>query len=83
MIATVIKIQKKKSRYGGFFYYCFFKSVDNQKSYYTCLYPKMRNFARWKKVMDIGTTLSNLKLVKGKDKLVDADSKFQVVEEKD
>jgi len=82
MIATIIKIQKKRSRYGGFFFYVFFKSVDNKKSYYSCLYPKMRNFLRWKKVMDVNTTLSNLRLVKGKDKLIDADSKFVKVEEK-
>jgi len=81
MIATITKIQKKRSRYGGYFFYVFFTSADNKKSYYSCLYPKMRNFARWKKIMDIGTTLTNLKLVKGKDKLVDADSKFVVVEE--
>lgn len=80
MIAEIIKIQKKKSMYGGYFYYAFLKGVDG-KSYYTCLYPKMRNFARWKKVLDVGTTLSNLKLVKGKDKLIDADSRFEIVEE--
>ena len=82
MIATIIKIQKKSSRYGGFFFYVFFKSVDNKKSYYSCLYPKMRNFARWKQVMDVGVTLSNLKLCKDKTNLIDADSKFQIVEEK-
>lgn len=81
MIATIIKIQKKQSRYGGYFYYCFFKDVSGQQTYYTCLFPKMRNFARWKKVMDVGTTLSNLTLVKGKDKLIDADSRFVKVEE--
>lgn len=81
MIATITKIQKKSSRYGGHFFYVFFRSIDGKKSYYSCLYPKMRNFARWKLVMDIGTTLTNLKLVKGKPKLIDADSKFVIVEE--
>ncbi len=80
MIATIIKIQKKRSRYGGYFFYAFMKGEDG-KSYYTCLYQKMRNFSRWKKVLDIGTTLSNLRLVKGNPKLVDADSRFKIVEE--
>ena len=80
MIATLIKLQKKKSIYGGYFYYAFFKDEDG-RSYYTCLYPKMRNYVRWKKVLNIGTTFSNLRLVVGKTKLIDADSRFKVVEE--
>lgn len=80
MIATIIKIEKKSSRYGGFFYYAFFKGKDN-KSYYTCLYPKMRNFSRWKKILEEGIKLSNLKLVKGKKNLINADSRFKVIEE--
>lgn len=80
MTAEIVKIQKKPSRYGGFFFYAFFKGLDG-KSYYTCLYPKMRNFARWKKVLDVGTTLSNLRLIKDNNKLIDADSNFKVVEE--
>lgn len=80
MTAKIIKIQKKSSRYGGFFFYVFFKGLDD-KSYYSCLYPRMRNFTRWNKVLDVGTTLSNLKLVKGKDKLINADSRFVLIEE--
>ena len=52
MIATIIKLQKKRSRYGGYFYYCFMKDEDG-KSYYTCLYQKMRNFSRWKKILNV------------------------------
>jgi len=80
MTAKIIKIQKKSSRYGGHFFYAFFKGLDG-KSYYTCLYPKMRNFSRWKKVLDVGITLTGLKKVIGKDNLLDADSRFKVVEE--
>ncbi len=78
MKATIIKLQKKPSRYGGFFFYCFFKGDDGD-SYYTCLYPKMRNFSRWKKILKVGTRLSGLKLVN--KRLVDADSRFVVVKE--
>jgi hypothetical protein len=83
MIATIIKIEKKRSRYGGYFFYCFFKGTDG-KAYYTCLYERMRNFKRWSKVMDVGVTLSNLRLVKGKkDNLIDADSRFKLVKEQE
>lgn len=80
MIYTLIKLQKKASRYGGHFFYAFFKG-DDGNSYYTCLYPKMRNYARWKKCLKIGTMFTNFKRVKGKEKLIDADSRFKVVEE--
>ena len=78
MTCEIIKIQKKKSRYGGYFYYAFFKSLTG-KSYYTCIYERMRNYSRWKKVLDVGITLTGLKLsTKGKN-LIDADSRFNVV----
>ena len=79
MIATIIKIQKRKSRYGGYFYYAFFKD-DKGKSFYTCLYPKMRNFSRWNKILKVGVTLAGLHTVKGKAKLIDADSRFTKVD---
>jgi len=80
MIATLMKLEKRPSRYGGVFYYAFFKTSDG-KSVYTCLYERMRNYKRWKKVLKVGTVFSKLKLVKGKKNLVDADSRFVVVEE--
>ena len=78
MKAKLTKIDKKPSRYGGYFYYAFF-SDDKGKSYYTCLYPKMRNFTRWSQVLKEGIILSNLRLVRGKNNLIDADSRFKVV----
>jgi hypothetical protein len=78
MTAEIIKIQKKPSKYGGDFYYAFFKGLDG-KNYYTCLYPKMRNFSRWSKILGTGVTLTNLRVVKKNPKLIDADSKFEVV----
>ena len=80
MIATLMKLEKRPSRYGGHFFYAFFKTSDGQ-SVYTCLYERMRNYKRWKKVLKVGTVFSKLRLVKGKKNLVDADSKFQIVEE--
>ena len=80
MTAEIIKISKKRSKYGGIVYLVCFKSLAN-KSYISYIAPKFRNFSRWKRVLNVGTTLSNLKLVKGKDKMIDADSRFVVVEE--
>lgn len=78
MVATLIKLEKKPSRYGGHFFYAFFKATD-ASSYYTCLYPRMRNWTRWSKVLKIGTVFSGLKLVKGKSNLINADSNFKIV----
>ena len=79
MIATIIKIDKKPSKFGGHFFYVYFKS-DDCKSYYTCLYPKMRSFLRWKNVMKVGNSFTNLKI---KEKtLIDADSNFKLLDVK-
>lgn len=79
MIAKIIKIQKKASRYGGFFYHVFFKGGG--QSYFSYIYPKMRNFARWKKVLKVGFMLSGLRVMDKNKRLIDADSRFSVVED--
>lgn len=75
--AIITKIEKKNSKFGGYFYYIFFKSSKNY-SYFSCIYPKFKNWSRWKKVMKKGITLSNLRLVEGKKNLINADSNFKV-----
>ena len=47
MTATVLKTEKHKSKYGGFFYYLFMKGEDG-KSYRTCVAEKYSNYQRWK-----------------------------------
>lgn len=78
MTAQIIKITKSKSRYGGDLFLVCFKSLTG-KSYISYIAPKFRNFSRWKKVLDIGITLTGLKLSKKKPNLIDADSRFKVV----
>ena len=80
MTVKIIKISKKRSRYGGFFYLVCFKSLEG-KSLISYIYKSMRNYKRWCKVLDVGTSLSGLKLLKGRRNIIDADSKFVVVEE--
>jgi len=70
MIAEIIKIDKKKSKFGGYFCYVFFKG-KNGNSYKTCLYPEYRNFQRWKG-LKVGDILKNINIKKGR--LIDADS---------
>ena len=77
MTAEIIKIKSFKSRYGGNCYLVCFRSAKG-KSYNSYIYPKMRNFVRWRKVLKVGIVLSGLRL-KNK-KLVDADSKFKIEE---
>ena len=79
--AEIIKIQKRASRYGGFFFLVCFKDLEGN-SYISYIYPKMRNYNRWKKVLSTGTTLSGLRTVKGRRNIIDADSRFTKVEGK-
>lgn len=76
MIAKITKIDKRPSRYGGFFFYVLFKS-EKGGSYYTYIYPKMRNYANWKSYMKKGIKLKNLRVKKGR--LINADSKIEEV----
>lgn len=48
MTVEIIKISKKQSRYGGFFYLVCFKSLEG-KSYISYIYKSMRNYKRWRK----------------------------------
>ena len=78
MICEILKFVKKPSRNGGYYYHTFLKGVDNGQAYFTYLAPKMRNWSRWKKVLKKGVVLKGLRIKKGK--LIDADSRFIVIE---
>jgi len=76
--AKLLKVVKHPSRYGGYFYYLFFKSSDG-KSFRSCLHSKCINFQRWLKVLSDFSKgqeiwLTNL-ITKGK--IIDADSDFK------
>jgi len=76
MILTITKITEKASKFGGVFYRTEFIDSSN-KSYYTCLDPRKKNFIRWKKVLRVGVSLKGLNIVSGK--LVNADSRFEIL----
>lgn len=75
MRAKILKIQNNPSYQGGDFFYIFFKSLDDNKSYRSCISRRFGNFQKWRCIRT-GDILDNLKLKKG---LVDADSNFKII----
>lgn len=72
MKATLIRTQEQASKFGGSFYYAFFKGEDG-KSYRSCLTPSCRNFKNWKPFIGREfVELDNLTMIAG---MIDADSK--------
>ncbi len=71
MRATLLKTQEGTSKYGGKFYYAFFKS-ESGKSYRSCLYPNCGNFKRWAGF--IGRKEVILDNLVEKENIIDADS---------
>lgn len=76
MKATITKVQKRKSKYGEYFYYLFFMGEDG-KSYKSCIYPKMRNFRNWENFLITGIILADLEVMN--KNLINADSRPRVV----
>ena len=80
--AQLQNISKHPSKYGGEFYYLFFKDIETGKGYKSCVSPNYRNWTKWDKIIEnfqLGKTviLSNLIIKNG---LVDADSNPKVEE---
>ena len=71
MKLQITSFKNTPSKYGGFFYYVFFKD-EAGKNYKSCIYPNCRNFNKWRSVLKRGAILNNL-ISAG---LVDADSNF-------
>ena len=71
MKATLLKTQETTSKFGGKFYYAFFKDALG-KSYRSCLYPNYGNFARWRSFIGKQGIILDGLIAKGT--MVDADS---------
>lgn len=76
MIAKMIKLSENPSKYGGSFYYAFFKDQENN-SYKSCIATNCRNYKNWKEIISnfdesTGCWVDGL-VTKGPG-LVDADS---------
>lgn len=62
----------RESRQGARYRYVFFKDELTGQSYKSCIYEAMRNYTRWKDLLEPGNVLSGLReRSKG---LIDADS---------
>jgi hypothetical protein len=78
MKVTATGFQQEKSHYGGEVFVVFFKTEEG-KSARTWLYPKNRNFQRWRPVLDLlsrkqEAILDGVRFVGCR--LIDADSMF-------
>ena len=87
MMLQAIKVEEKESRYGGKFYYLFFKdpnAAQGTRSFRTCIYPQYGNFRRWQPVVEAvkrGEEVLLINLCK-RGRLVDADSQFTRIQPK-
>lgn len=70
--ATYKGMQERKSKHGGKFYYLFFEK--DGKKYKTMAYEKLRNFNKWKPLLNEtrGCIVGGLRCVKGT--LIDGNS---------
>ena len=76
MQARIMKVDEKRSKYGGIFYYVFFKDTETGQSIRSCIDPKMGNYKRWHEFLAPGVVLGNLRTITRRDgsTLIDADS---------
>ena len=75
-------VSKHPSKYGGDFYYLFFKDLQTGESYKSCTGPSYRNWKNWEHIVTNYQTghpivLSNLIL---RGNLIDADSRPTITE---
>ena len=86
MNLKIMNIEKQPSKYGGYFYYIYFRNEDDGRSLKTCVAENYRNYKNWKSIIQTfdkskKTVITNIRIKNG---LVDADSKPIIVgKEKD
>lgn len=71
----VTGIKENQSKYGGKFYYVYFKEYDSGKSYKTCLSPSYRNYKNWSSLIkNFKNNTVEVENVRANGNLIDADS---------
>lgn len=71
----VTGLKEQKSKYGGEFYYVYFKEYDTGNSYRTCLTPSCRNYKNWISLINnYNDKVVEVENVRAEGKLIDADS---------
>lgn len=83
--AKITGLNRRPSKFGGDFYYIYFKDVESGKSLRTCVYPNYRNYRNWASIINqyeandkTDIVLTNLIVRNGT--MVDADSMPKIVE---
>jgi len=84
MQARIMKVEEKRSKYAGMFYYVFFKDTETGKSIRSCIDPKMGNFRRWEPLLHPGMVLGNLRTInRNGATIIDADSLPELIRKED
>ena len=83
MTLRINNIVKQPSKYGGYFYYIYFKCIEDGRSFKTCVAESYRNYKNWKEIIETfdktkKTMINNVRI---KNNLVDADSKPMIIEQ--
>lgn len=67
--------KEQKSKYGGTFYYVYFKDYETGTSYKTCVSPNYRNYKNWRSAIEnFKDKVVEVENVRANGKLIDADS---------
>ena len=76
----VTGVKERQSKYGGKFYYVYFKEYETGKSYRTCLSPSYRNYKNWTKLMNnYNDKIVEVENVRANGNLIDADSMPKII----
>lgn len=72
--------KEQKSKYGGTFYYVYFKDYETGTSYKTCVSPSYRNFKNWRNAIEnFKNKVVEVENVRANGKLIDADSLPRII----
>lgn len=82
MKLKITSMNSQPSKYGGEFYYIFFKDIETGKSLKTCVSNNFRNYRNWKNIIERYSNKEDIVItnVITHTNLVDADSLPQIVE---
>lgn len=78
LLATGIK--ERESKYGGRFYYVYFKEYETGKSYKTCISPNYRNYKNWRSLIEsFKDKVVEVENARANGNLIDADSTPKII----
>lgn len=72
--------KERESKYGGTFYYVYFKDYETGVSYKTCVSPNYRNFKNWRSAIEsFKDKVVEVENVRANGNLIDADSLPKII----